>query len=308
MKKRIIFLTLLILTLPLFAKNKATLTKSAERFYWEISGTDKNGNPSKVYILGTFHIGDERLFPLPEQILTDFDNADIICGELSTEGWANVTQATQNKMMSQLITDPKKQVRVKLSKEDNQLLIDNIGEELYQSLQFFSPAALKSVVDSTLSAIAIPTFTTSYDLFFIQRATEQQRQMEGLDSVETQIDLLFYGNYNFQLKMLETSIEQLKDPTEYTKSVTSLYEAYITFDEKIMTEVYEEQLASEIKEFSGMKKYYKDVLPNRNKKWVPQIVEYLDNGGTTFIFAGVGHFLGKDSVFELMKKQGYLEK
>ena len=44
--------------------NKSTkpkLTKMQERMLWKISGTDKNGKESTIYVQGTIHLGDERL-------------------------------------------------------------------------------------------------------------------------------------------------------------------------------------------------------------------------------------------------------
>ena len=65
-------------------KAPATLTKTDSRAFWRIDGTDKNGNPSTVYIQGTFHLGDERIFPLSEEVQQAFVNADRHAGELST--------------------------------------------------------------------------------------------------------------------------------------------------------------------------------------------------------------------------------
>ena len=51
------------------AAPKATLTRTDSRLFWRIDGTDASGNPSTVYIQGTFHLGDERIFPLSEEVI-----------------------------------------------------------------------------------------------------------------------------------------------------------------------------------------------------------------------------------------------
>ncbi|MBQ2479917.1 MAG: TraB/GumN family protein [Treponema sp.] len=48
--------------------------------FWKISGTDKNGNPSVVYIQGTIHVGSKELYPLDKEVLDAFNNADRIAG------------------------------------------------------------------------------------------------------------------------------------------------------------------------------------------------------------------------------------
>ena len=75
-------------------KALATLTKTDSRAFWRIDGTDKNGNPSTVYIQGTFHLGDERIFPLSEEVQQAFVNADRHAGEISTQGYADLAAAS----------------------------------------------------------------------------------------------------------------------------------------------------------------------------------------------------------------------
>ena len=48
--------------------------------------------------------------------------------------------------------------------------------------------------------------------------------------------------------------------------------------------------------------YHDLVYTNRNKDWAEDITNYLNEGGTTFIFAGCAHWLGDDSVFHYLKE------
>jgi uncharacterized protein YbaP (TraB family) len=50
---------------------------------------------------------------------------------------------------------------------------------------------------------------------------------------------------------------------------------------------------------------YEALLTDRNKKWVPQIEEMLDEPGTTFIAVGAGHLAGPDSVVKMLRDKGY---
>ena len=72
-----------------------------ERMYWSICGTDSKGNPSTVHILGTIHVGDERLYPLPSQVMDDFENADRLVAEISSEDM----DALQGELIKALITN-----------------------------------------------------------------------------------------------------------------------------------------------------------------------------------------------------------
>jgi uncharacterized protein YbaP (TraB family) len=50
---------------------------------------------------------------------------------------------------------------------------------------------------------------------------------------------------------------------------------------------------------------YEALLTDRNKKWVPQIEDMLDEPGTTFIAVGAGHLAGPDSVVKMLRDKGY---
>ena len=49
------------------------------------------------------------------------------------------------------------------------------------------------------------------------------------------------------------------------------------------------------------------LLKDRNIVWADKFEEYLNKGGTSFVFAGLAHFLGEDCVFEQMRIKGILE-
>lgn len=47
------------------------------------------------------------------------------------------------------------------------------------------------------------------------------------------------------------------------------------------------------------------LLDGRNRNWVPQIIAMLDKPGTILIVAGAAHFVGENSVVDLLEKEGY---
>jgi len=53
--------------------------------------------------------------------------------------------------------------------------------------------------------------------------------------------------------------------------------------------------------------YIDALLTDRNRIWAQKFDEYLHEGGNTFVFAGTAHFLGKSSVFEIMRQKNMLE-
>ncbi len=77
----------------------ATLTETPARMFWRIDGTDKNGNPSTVYVQGTFHVGDDRLYPLADMVVEAWGTADRLMAEISDEDYATLPVKVNAMMM-----------------------------------------------------------------------------------------------------------------------------------------------------------------------------------------------------------------
>lgn len=54
----------------------------------------------------------------------------------------------------------------------------------------------------------------------------------------------------------------------------------------------------------GGQAYYENLVVKRNRKWTNQIIGMLDEPGTIFIAAGTGHFVGSDSVINMLEAKG----
>lgn len=50
---------------------------------------------------------------------------------------------------------------------------------------------------------------------------------------------------------------------------------------------------------------YEGLIGIRNRNWIDDIKKYLERPGVTFIVVGSGHLVGKDSLFNLLEKEGY---
>lgn len=296
----------LILLFNCSARDKAVVSKKDGAMFWEMTGTDKNGKESKVYILGTFHAGDDRLYPIPQYVLDAYDNADVICGEISTAGWAEFQKVLTVKMVNDMVMDPELQLNNFLTEDEVSLVYEYLGAQA-SYMFYYKPWVLNQVISSLTLSETDMDFVEAYDSFFIARSNERGIVMEGLDEVSRQIDCLAYGDFDFQLAVLKDSFEALQNPEETVENFLNLYEAYLSFDEKIMEEAYFKEIANEISSNDGFEGYYNALLVDRNRDWAIAIDNYLKEGGSTFIFAGTGHFIGDDSVFNFMRSNGTLK-
>lgn len=282
------------------------LIETKERMFWEIQGTSADGTPSSVYILGTIHIGDERLYPLSEPVKNTFVNADRIVGELSSADIINIQVATTEKFLqaasaSMRGTDP---LTNYLTQKEIDFLENIIGTtEVLDAAYLFDPWFLLMIL--SIVELEKIELSSEYGLDFVLYAFAKELgiEVEGLDTLKTQMDIILYDGFSFkeQLEILQDALKNFMR-TEPHFTADDMYEMYISNNKKAMAEFFvnEENLSA------TLQKYIKILLSDRNSAWAQKISLYIEEGGTTFIFAGVGHFVGDNSVFDYMKRDGVL--
>lgn len=285
------------------SKPKATLTQRNERMFWEINGIDAQGNPSTVFIQGTFHLADERVFPIADNVLVAWAECDRLVGEISTEGWANYNSSLQNRIMASSLTGGQN-VKDDLTKEELDFINNLIGEEMVNQLSPQKPWILTTILDQILLQSTGFNLEYGYDMNFIAFANQYGKYMEGLDDLELQLDLIEYGTREDQIMLLKDTIKGLQDIESTLAELFEMYEAFVNDDRVRMGEITDSSIEKSIAENKNYQNYYEEMFTNRNKDWAKKIESYLNEGGTTFIFAGCGHFTGKNNVFDFMKKNG----
>lgn len=318
-KKILSLLSICILVFSLFscetvkAPKIPELTKYDDLMFWEINGADSNGKLSTIYVLGTIHVGDERLYPISQDIANAYGKADKIYGEISTEDWKMVVNKTAKRMQESM--EEAKAIENErgfgwfetLSPEQQKYLEENINKAVLDSQKSNMPWVINSVVSETAMIGAGLNANYAYDTHFIAISNNLGIEMIGLDEIDVQIDIMSYGDIDFQTKLLTDTLDELiQDKNAVINETITLYETYLTGDSEKLASCLFDEMKEEIKENPGMEGYYNALFVDRNTNWAETFSQLLYEGGVTFVFAGSGHFVGKDSVFNIMKEKGDL--
>lgn len=281
----------------------AQIKKYKDSMFWEINGKDNNGVTSTVYILGTIHVGDDRLYPVPDFIEAAYDNSDRIIGELSTDAWEAMSVATNKKKNdsekreAERIKETGKTISDYLTDDEKNFLLKYVKNE--DLINRFEPWFLYSELSEIPVSLSGLDSTKSYDMYFIEKSLKNERYIEGLDTLETQLDTISYGDWNTQLAMLKDTINDLLTDSELAgQHILDVYETYIAADEKKLSKIINSNMKNNNAEYAA--DYYNTLFIEKNKDWAGKIENFIKDGGTTFIFASCGHFVGEDSVFNFM--------
>ena len=285
-----------------------TLTKYPDAMLWKIDGTAKDGTPSKVYLLGTYHAGDDRVLTFPECVSQALEESDQFCCELSSTVWAELPSMMQDLTVQSFLTDLSHTLIDDLTPDEITLINNFIDNQTFAQLVCFEPWVLNNYLQPVVMLAADLDSQKAYDVMIMDWVAKNKNNQgfDGLDDAQTQLDLIAYGDWDTQMTMLRDTLADLSDLQTAADEMTNLYEIFLSGNDQAFEEFYFKDFKNEIKKHPEYEEYFSLLLNQRNEAWAVKIADYLDQPGVTFIFAGCAHFVGPDSVFEYMRKNGDL--
>lgn len=137
---------------------------------------------------------------------------------------------------------------------------------------------------------------TSYELLLMEKAKEQNKGIQGLETMEEMFSVFKDISYRDQLELLLHNIEDnLATRMEEFKETNKLYKKS---DITAMREFKSPDIGLSLKVSK------EDLIDNRNKRWIPRIENYAKEN-PTFFAVGAAHLAGKDGLILLLREQGF---
>jgi len=236
---------------------------------------------SCIHILGSMHVGDERITKYDPKVLEIYNNSEAIAVELSTE--------EMNKM----------DVKDFLLK-DNSTIEDHISEELNNKLIEFSKKHKSYVYDVYkhynlgMNSTAIENilyqelgFTTEgADNYFIKKAEKEGKEVISIEKIEDQLKPLVGFSDEFYAKQINQTLSNY----EMAKiSTRLLYNIYLKGDEKKLTSLLSQTYSDSSNEEE--KKYVKELILDRNDTMTNAAKSYLEQNKNVLIIVGAAHLV-----------------
>ncbi len=137
------------------------------------------------------------------------------------------------------------------------------------------------------------------DTYFQQQAGQQGKKVGGLETAQSQIDILFNSQtLQRQANLLYCAISDIEKGIEQSKRLIAAYEKQ---DLDAMLQLMEERDGNSCDPLPGE---MEAMLDNRNKAWVEKMPAIMTEAPTLFV-VGAGHLPGDNGVLNLLKQQGY---
>jgi uncharacterized protein len=275
--------------LSCWALGSSARADTALHSLWEL-----HGKHNTVYLLGSIHVLRASDYPLAPVVLDAYRNANSLLMEINLEE-IDPGQVQTEMLASAMLPDGKSLADVMGQNRYSraQSLAHDIGLELSSFDQFAPWFAAEAISQVQLTQLGFEP-QSGVEMYFLERARADGKAVAGLETVHDQIALFENMSMDSQAEYLVSSLEQARD---LPKQVDDMVHAWQRGD----TTWFETQLKSELGRDPVL---YQSLLVARNRKWIARIEALLDDGKNYLVIVGTGHLVGRDSVIDLLKKDG----
>ena len=274
------------------ASSTATYAANDRGFFWKISHQQ-----STVYLFGSIHLANSSFYPLRDNMLAAFDQSDALVVEVNLND-DNIREA--QRWLSVHGRYPAGQnIRQDLSAETYAQLSDYLSQQglAVGNYHHQKPGLLVTAI-SRLKMIQLglsPDY--GLDMFFLQRAKKQQKNILQLETFKQQLQMLIEMP-NPDLLVRQT----LSQMSSLHLSIDQLIRAWKSGDEKKLNQLIAEDELAKHPEFAPI---FDRLFSQRNIAMAHQITTYLKQPNRYFVVVGAGHLVGTGSIIDLLNKRGF---
>lgn len=274
--------TLLLIIITTFNLNAQETETS---MLWKIEGN----NIKTSYVFGTFHMLPKEDFLLKDKVKNAFTSSEQVVFELDMD---DPNMVTEMRNLS-TITDGSN-LKNYMDEEEYALL-----DTYFKTNMGIGMEKLKGLKPLMLSSMIMMNFmgeeSASYEGSLLTMAKEQNKDVEGLETVAFQMGMFDQQPYESQV---DDMIRLLNEP-DFMKDMFS--EMIGFYKNENITDLHAHMDGY----FAGDLQLMKRLLDDRNADWIPKIEE-KSKDKKTFYAVGAGHLGGKQGVINLLKEAGYI--
>jgi uncharacterized protein YbaP (TraB family) len=299
LRKNLLFLTLSLFLIAFSACKTAknsnnSLNKPLEKsLLWEISGP---GIKAPSYLYGTIHIIDSKDYFLPKGTMSAIDAVKKVVFEIDMKDMSDMSAMMG--MMNKIFMKDNLTLKDLVTEDDYKMIGDHfqkMGLPIFM-LERMKPMFLTVFAYGDMDPSGLKNGNMkSYEMEFLELAKNAGKETGGLESIDFQIGLFDEIPYDAQAKMLVDAIKASSGSAE-NDEFEKMTQMYLDQDINAMVNMISEE-GNDVAGFEDK------LLTERNKNWIPQIIEGAKLQ-PTFYAVGAGHLGGPNGVINLLRNAG----
>lgn len=255
------------------------------------------GQKNTVYLLGSIHVlrpGDEGLPQVAEDAYAD---AEQLVMEIDMDDLLSGDAISLLSLMQEMALLPEGE-SLKATLGHDYATINERARQSGLDLALFDRFA-PWFVATTLLQLELTRRGFSPELGIEQsiaaRAVADGKPIRGLETAEQQFAILAGLPMPLQKRFLIMTLEDTEDLDE---QLDGLLDAWYAGDSAALAGLLAE-------EYEAFPELYGPLTEDRNRAWVAQLVELLDDPDDYLVVVGALHLVGRNSVVDLLEKRGF---
>lgn len=271
--------------------------------------TDEDG--TVVYLLGSIHVATDDMYPLPDYVMDAYRQSDALAVE------CDVVAAQSNVLELAEAVQP-------LVYQDGSSIKDHIDEPLYDAaveilkenntynffLRYYTPSFWSSAIESLLYQKLGYDSNKGIDMFFLNMAKDEDKEILEVESVEMQYALLGSFPPEVQEYMLSSAVNNYHNP-RIDDELTELVELWRSGDAEAFGAYLNQDTSAEEESIDDPELLQMLIESNdamvgdRNINMTDYAEAALENDQNIFICVGAAHVVGEGAMADLLTQRGY---
>jgi uncharacterized protein YbaP (TraB family) len=253
------------------------------------------GRKNTVYFAGSVHALPKEEAHFPEQLERAYQSADAVMLEVDLDDLDPVEAIQFITTNGTLPAD--------------RALKDVVGDEDYSRVAKLAAAlGLPEIAIAKLEPWAAALILTQFalnktgfdpqlgiDMQITERAKADGKTVDGLETVIDQLSVFDNRSFEEQTRFL---LDSTDDAAHLDVDLAKLVAAWRSGDMRALEKEFKEERAKS-------PELYDALLGTRNRNWMPKIRNLLDAEQDYLVVVGTLHFVGKDGLLTLLRKEGF---
>lgn len=257
---------------------------------WHIEHGD-----AEVYLLGSIHVSNASIYPLPEPVENAFRAADTVVLEVDMR---NVSEGEVQRLLGDYGVYPgPESVRSNISPSTLDLLLAHLDKRgvPFDQVKHMRPWFLS--VNLVIAEMQRLGYSNTYgiDEHFLRKADEADKDVRQLETFSEQIRMLASDPPDLQELSLKAALEEM-DSLE--SQIAALMSAWETGDVDAM---YALSMGS-TRRYPELERQMERLLDERNVRMVEKIEGYLQEDGVFLVIVGALHMGGERGLVALLRR------
>lgn len=254
------------------------------------------GEKNTVYLLGSIHVLAEEYYPLTRAFSYAYYDSQKVIFEIDPE---ILFSTSIPQKFEPLLKLPKGQtLKTVLSPKTYGLLkqkVTSMGVP-WNNIHHYKPWVMYLMLGVPFDSSIEFRSDLGIENHFFRMAKDAEKETGGLESIQDQLNVFDKLSFKEQDHLL-LDLLSIKNNKDHQKAFLKLVKDWHQGNLDGLEEMVETH--------KKYPKFYKAILVDRNRNWIPQIEAFLKEEKNILVVVGAAHLAGEDGLITLLNEKGY---